>query len=56
MEQKPPIFLKTVNFNDEKAISQTLLEFEKEAVYEKIETACIILSLTVVHIKTLQKY
>ena len=43
-EQKPPIFLKTVNFNDEKAISQTLLEFEKEAVYEKIETACIITS------------
>lgn len=43
-EHKPPIFLKTVNFNDEKEISKTLLEFEKEAVYEKIETACIITS------------
>ena len=43
-KHKPPIFLKTINFNDEKEISKTLLEFEKEAVYEKIETACIITS------------
>ena len=41
---KPPIFLKTINFNDEKEISKTLLQFEKEAIYEKIETACIITS------------
>lgn len=32
-KHKPPILLKTINFNN-----------EKEAVYEKIETACIITS------------
>lgn len=34
--------LKTIDFKNEKEISKTLLQFEKEAVYEKIETACII--------------
>lgn len=41
-EHKSPIFLKTIDFNNEKEITKTLLQFEKEAVYEKIETACII--------------
>ena len=33
-----------INFNNKKEINKTLLKFEKEAVYEKIETACIITS------------
>ena len=33
-----------INFNNNKEINKTLLKFEKEAVYEKIETACIITS------------
>ncbi len=36
--------LKTIDFKNEKEINKTLLQFEKEAVYEKIETACIITS------------
>lgn len=36
--------LKTIDFKNEKEINKTLLQFEKEAVYKKIETACIITS------------
>lgn len=36
--------LKTIDFQNEKEINKTLLQFEKEAVYEEIETACIITS------------
>ena len=43
-KHKPPILLKTIDFKNEKEINKTLLQFEKEAVYEKIETACIITS------------
>ena len=43
-KHKPPILLKTTDFQNEKEINKTLLQFEKEAVYKKIETACIITS------------
>ena len=36
--------LKTIDFKNEKELSKTLLQFENEAVDEKIETACIITS------------
>lgn len=41
-EHEAPVLLKTIDFNDEKAVNKVLTDFEKNAIKEQIETACVI--------------
>lgn len=41
-KHKAPEIIKTIDFNDKKAVKSTLQEFETSAVNEKNETACVI--------------
>lgn len=41
-EHDEPILLKTIDFTDKRAILQTLTDFEKNAIMENVETACVI--------------
>ena len=41
-EHDEPILLKTIDYTDKKTILQTLTEYEKNAIMENVETACVI--------------
>ena len=41
-EHEEPLLLKTIDFTDKKAVIETLTEFEKNAIMDDVETACVI--------------
>lgn len=41
-EHDEPVLLQTVDFNDTAAVNKILTEFEKSAIMEPVETACVI--------------
>ena len=41
-EHEEPVLLKTINYLDKKAVEKELKSFEKDAINESIETACVI--------------
>lgn len=43
-EHEEPIFLKSIDYNDKKAVVKELKNFEKNAIKENIETACVVTS------------
>lgn len=41
-EHDEPLLLKTIDFTDKKAVVETLTEFEKNAIMDDVETACVV--------------